>query len=59
MLEVGNHYYQLEDCSHHQVCKPKNKGHMSYKLLLELLKLSGAGKNEVRCYFCYDNNFIL
>jgi hypothetical protein len=51
MLHVGNNYYKDPNSNHSEVCKPINKEDMRYRLLLDLLKLSGAGKDEVRGHF--------
>ena len=52
----GNHYFKLEDCNHSEVCKPTSKKHLSYSKLVSLLKLCGAGEDEVRCLRASDTS---
>jgi hypothetical protein len=35
----NNNHYKIEDAHHLTICKPPNKGHPSYSLLLECLKI--------------------
>jgi hypothetical protein len=40
MQLAGNNFYKLEDCNHTEVCKPVDKQHPSYFMLLEILRIS-------------------
>jgi hypothetical protein len=35
---AGRNYYILEDCDHFTICKPVQKSHMGYQLLVEFIK---------------------
>jgi hypothetical protein len=39
---AGYNVYKLEDCNHTEVCKPANKQHPSYSILVEILRTSRA-----------------
>jgi hypothetical protein len=43
MQLAGKNFYKLEDCNHIQVCKPVNKDHPSYSILLDKLRISREG----------------
>jgi hypothetical protein len=39
-IQLANYnYYIVEDVNHLTICKPPNKDHLSYSLLLECLKI--------------------
>jgi len=40
MQLAGNNFYKLEDCNHTEVCKPVNKQHPSYSILVDILRTS-------------------
>jgi hypothetical protein len=43
MRLAGDNYYKLESCNHTEVCKPDNKQHPSYSILVDILKVSRKG----------------
>ncbi len=36
---ANDNFYKVEDANHLTICKPKNKDHPSYSLLLDFLKI--------------------
>jgi hypothetical protein len=34
---AGHNFYELDDCDHFTVCKPIDKSHPSYKLLVDVI----------------------
>jgi len=47
MQLAGNNFYKLEDCNHIEVCKPVNKKHASYSILVNILRTSREGRRIV------------
>jgi hypothetical protein len=43
MQLAGNYFYNLEDCNHTEVCKPVDKQHPSYSILVDVLRTSRKG----------------
>ncbi|CAK9211901.1 unnamed protein product [Sphagnum troendelagicum] len=43
MQLAGNNFYKLEDCNHTEVCKPVDKQHPSYSILVDHLRTSREG----------------
>jgi hypothetical protein len=43
MQLAGNYFYNLEDCNHTEVCKPVDKQHPSYSILVDHLRTSREG----------------
>jgi hypothetical protein len=43
MQLAGNYFYNLEDCNHTEVCKPVDKQHPSYSILVDVLRTSREG----------------
>jgi hypothetical protein len=41
----NNNHYKIEDANHLTICKPPNKDHPSYFLLLKCFENMYAGKN--------------
>jgi len=48
MQLAGNNFYKLEDCNHTEVCKPVNKQHPSYSMLVNILRTSREGTEPER-----------
>jgi len=43
MQLAGENFYKLDDCNHLEVCKPPNRRHPSYSMLLNVLRLCSKG----------------
>jgi len=43
MQLAGYNFYKLEDCNHTEVCKPVDKEHPSYSILVEVIRNSRQG----------------
>jgi hypothetical protein len=43
MQLAGNNFYLLEDCNHTEVCKPVDKQHPSYSMLVDSIIMSREG----------------
>ncbi|KAH8932897.1 hypothetical protein BDL97_18G003700 [Sphagnum fallax] len=43
MQLAGHNFYKLEDCNHMEVCKPPDRTHASYSMLLPVLRLCSQG----------------
>ncbi|KAH8932894.1 hypothetical protein BDL97_18G003600 [Sphagnum fallax] len=43
MQLAGHNFYKLEHCNHMQVCKPPDRTHASYSMLLPVLRLCSQG----------------
>ncbi|KAH8932892.1 hypothetical protein BDL97_18G003500 [Sphagnum fallax] len=47
MQLAGNKFYKLQDCNHTEVCKPVNKQHPSYSILVNILRTYTEGTGGV------------
>jgi hypothetical protein len=47
----NNNHYKIEDANHLTICKPPNKDHPSYSLLLKCLKICMEVKTSILSRF--------
>jgi hypothetical protein len=45
----GNNYYKIEDANHLTICKPLTKDHISYSLLVDVLKTCLKVRHQLQC----------